>query len=61
MACAEGQPDSIVQDIDNMVRSYVEKVCVNLLSLKLAEISGMIYLMLMPNLITKLQEYAFKF
>ena len=22
----EGQPDSIVQDIENMVRSYVEKV-----------------------------------
>jgi hypothetical protein len=23
---AEGQPDSIVQDIENMVRSYIEKV-----------------------------------
>lgn len=22
----EGQPDSIVQDIENMVRSYIEKV-----------------------------------
>ena len=26
MFSAEGQPDSIVEDIDNMVRSYVEKV-----------------------------------
>lgn len=24
--CAEGQADSIVEDIENMVRSYVEKV-----------------------------------
>ena len=24
--CSEGQPDSIVADIDNMVKSYVEKV-----------------------------------
>lgn len=24
--CLEGQPDSIVKDIDDMVRSYVEKV-----------------------------------
>lgn len=24
----EGQPDSIVADIENMVRSYVDKVCV---------------------------------
>lgn len=24
--CAEGQPDSIVEDIENMVRNYVEKV-----------------------------------
>lgn len=23
---AEGQPDSVVQDIENMVRSYIEKV-----------------------------------
>lgn len=23
---AEGQPDSVVEDIENMVRSYVEKV-----------------------------------
>lgn len=23
---SEGQPDSIVQDIENMVRSYIEKV-----------------------------------
>lgn len=26
MAFAEGQSDSIVEDIENMVRSYVEKV-----------------------------------
>lgn len=24
----EGQPDSIVQDIENMVRSYIEKVSI---------------------------------
>lgn len=24
--CSEGQPDSIVSDIENMVRSYIEKV-----------------------------------
>lgn len=24
--CLEGQPESIVADIDNMVKSYVEKV-----------------------------------
>lgn len=26
LSYAEGQPESIVQDIDNMVRSYVDKV-----------------------------------
>lgn len=26
LAFAEGQPESIVEDIENMVRSYVEKV-----------------------------------
>jgi len=31
---AEGQPDSIVQDIENMVRAYIEKV-MHILLLKL--------------------------
>ena len=26
MICVEGQSDSVVQDIENMVRSYIEKV-----------------------------------
>ena len=26
LVSAEGQPDSIVEDIENMVRTYVEKV-----------------------------------
>jgi len=28
LAFAEGQPETIVEDIENMVRSYVEKVSV---------------------------------
>lgn len=33
----EGQPDSIVEDIENMVRSYVEKVRELLLNVFLAK------------------------
>lgn len=31
MSSAEGQPESIVEDIENMVRSYVAKVCPSLI------------------------------
>lgn len=34
---AEGQPETIVEDIENMVRSYVEKVIMHFFSLKNAK------------------------
>lgn len=40
MEFAEGQPDTIVQDIEHMVRSYVEKVRMLYLVLPTATRSG---------------------
>ena len=34
MLFAEGQPETIVEDIENMVRSYVEKVMMDYLYLQ---------------------------